>query len=53
MMLLIVPLRHGKRRHRERQHRGNGNYAQHSDLSFFSICEALVEDNTIKVLVAV
>jgi hypothetical protein len=35
MMLLIVPLGHGKRRHRERQHRGNGNYAQHFDLSFF------------------
>jgi hypothetical protein len=35
-VMLIILLCHGERRHRERQHRGNGNYdAQHGDVSIF------------------
>jgi hypothetical protein len=36
-MLRIVALRRGERWHRERQHRGNSDYAQHSDLSIFEL----------------
>jgi hypothetical protein len=37
VMLRIVLLRRGERWHRERQHRGNSDYAQHSDLSIFEL----------------
>jgi hypothetical protein len=33
--MLIIPLRHGKRRHGKRQHRGNSNDPQQHENSWF------------------